>query len=241
MPGKRPEIRRVDTSPAGRARATTSVSDTIPSTTYYATSTPNPTPRQRSPPYGVLVRRLRSTRSRLRRARTNDGSSGSSPHPTLLIRCLLPAAAPPPAFLLHAWAALPGSSCRSRKGGPARSGGPPFLRKPRRGAKLGPEAGRRPVRLQDEQPEPNTKKRTPRNEQSRGWKRTVHESATAGLGADPPAQAAAGRIARRSRRDCDGPPPRGLFDPRRGGLILRGARGLTSGCARCRRSSGPCR
>jgi hypothetical protein len=40
------------------------------------------------------------------------------------------AAAPPPANLHHAWAALPGFSCRSRKGGPARSGGPPFLESP---------------------------------------------------------------------------------------------------------------
>jgi hypothetical protein len=39
---------------------------------------------------------------------------------------------PPPRLRphLHAWAALPDLSGRSRKGGPARSGGPPFLQSP---------------------------------------------------------------------------------------------------------------
>src|SRR5207249_4736897 len=37
---------------------------------------------------------------------------------------------PPPALQHHAWAALPGLPGRSRKGGPARSGGPPFVESP---------------------------------------------------------------------------------------------------------------
>jgi hypothetical protein len=60
-------------------------------------------------------------------------------HPDHPILDYLPlAAAPPPALPLHAWAA-PDLSGRSRKGGPARSGGPPFLESP--GAE--PNPGRR--------------------------------------------------------------------------------------------------
>jgi hypothetical protein len=68
--------------------------------------------------------------------------------PDLLLLDHLPlAAAPPPAHPHHAWAALPFLSAGRGRGGPARSGGPPLPRKPRRGAGSGPEAGRRPVRL----------------------------------------------------------------------------------------------
>jgi hypothetical protein len=52
-------------------------------------------------------------------------------------------AAPPPALHLHAWAALPHLSGRSRKGRPARSGGRPFLESPGVMRVIGPEAGRR--------------------------------------------------------------------------------------------------
>ena len=53
---------------------------------------------------------------------------------------------PPPRLRpLHITATAPDLSGLSRKGGPARSGGPPFLDKPRRTAKSGPQAGRRPV------------------------------------------------------------------------------------------------
>jgi hypothetical protein len=48
-----------------------------------------------------------------------------------------PAVGPPP----QPWAARPGLPGRSRKGGPARSGGPPFLAKPRREPKESPEGG----------------------------------------------------------------------------------------------------
>ena len=43
----------------------------------------------------------------------------------------------------------------------------PLLRKPKREATSGPEAGRRPVRLISRTTKANTKKRTPRNEQAR--------------------------------------------------------------------------
>ena len=76
------------------------------------------------------------------------------------IRPLPLAAAPPPAHLHHTWAALPGFSCRSRKGGPARSGGPPFLESPGVKPNSGPEAGRRPVELL----RTNAQRRTPRDQ-----------------------------------------------------------------------------
>ena len=62
---------------------------------------------------------------------------------------------PASALLPIAWAALPDFSGKSRKGGPARSGGPPFLESPGVMRTLEPEAGRRPVRFL---------RRTPRNE-----------------------------------------------------------------------------
>jgi hypothetical protein len=67
---------------------------------------------------------------------------------------LLLAAAPPPAFR-YCLGCHARFICRSRKGGPARSGGPPFLESPGVMRTLEPEAGRRPVRFL---------RRTPRNE-----------------------------------------------------------------------------
>jgi hypothetical protein len=63
-------------------------------------------------------------------------------------------------------------------GGPARSGGHPLPRKPRREAKPEPKAGLRPIRLlrrtpRDEHPEPNTKTRT--SESPREPRRTQTE------------------------------------------------------------------
>ena len=59
------------------------------------------------------------------------------------------AAAPPPAFQPHAWAALPAPVCFASRGrGVQRvSGGPPFLESPGVKRNLGPEAGLRPVGL----------------------------------------------------------------------------------------------
>jgi hypothetical protein len=66
--------------------------------------------------------------------------TSSTTHPICLpcTRCRRPASGPssiPPGL------AQPGLPGRSRKGGPARSGGPPFLAKPRRKAKETPEGG----------------------------------------------------------------------------------------------------
>ena len=63
----------------------------------------------------------------------------------LMLAHLLLAAAPPPALPLLAWAALPDLSGRSRKGGPARSGGPPFLESQGGERKLGRRRGGGPV------------------------------------------------------------------------------------------------
>jgi hypothetical protein len=59
------------------------------------------------------------------------------PSPPSLPRCRRPAPGPP----APAWANAPRLPGRSRKGGPARSGGPPFLPEPRREAKETPEGG----------------------------------------------------------------------------------------------------
>ena len=97
------------------------------------------------------------------------------PHPLPHSSCLptrtLPlvpsrlAAAPPPAFHHHAWAGLPGFLWQVEEGGSSAKRWTPLPRKPRRKAKSGPEAGRRPVRLlrrtpRDEHQEPNTQRRT---------------------------------------------------------------------------------
>jgi hypothetical protein len=69
-----------------------------------------------------------------------DSPNSSTTHPIFLprTRCRRPASGPSsiPPRLAH-----PGLPGRSRKGGPARSGGPPFLAKPRREAKETPEGG----------------------------------------------------------------------------------------------------
>jgi hypothetical protein len=54
------------------------------------------------------------------------------------------AAAPPPAFQLHAWAGLPGVCLAGRGRGSSAPAVDPLPRKPRREAKSKPEAGRRP-------------------------------------------------------------------------------------------------
>jgi hypothetical protein len=241
MPGKRPEIRRV-------TRARRDARELLRPSATRSHQRPT-TPRARR------IRRLASDRRRTaasfpacalhahvfaERARTTALQVLSS-STTFLIRCV-PACRRPASGLPPSRLGCPARvSLAGRGRGVQREAVDPPSSKAQAWSQHGRRRGGGLFGSQDEQPEPNTKKRTPRNEQSRGWKRTVHESVTAGLGADPPAQAAAGRIARRSRRDCDGPPPRGLFDPRGGRLILRGARGLTSGCGRCRRSGGPCR
>ena len=81
--------------------------------------------------------------------RTSDRFPGSF----FMVLMLLPvpfrlAAAPPPAFHLHAWADLPGVCLQVEEGGSSAKRWTPLPRKPRRKAKKGPEAGRRPVDLQ---------------------------------------------------------------------------------------------
>ena len=86
----------------------------------------------------------------------------------ILMLVLVPitlAAAPPPAYHLHAWASLPGVCLAGRGRGSSASAVDPLPRKPTREAESGPEAGRRPVRFlrrtpRGEHAETNIKKRT---------------------------------------------------------------------------------
>ena len=72
------------------------------------------------------------------------------PHARPLPPCRRPASGPPASCL-----GCPARSiCRSRKGGPARSGGPPFLESPGLVGDLGPEAGRRHGALKHHQKRP---------------------------------------------------------------------------------------
>ena len=88
---------------------------------------------------------------------------------SLLILLLdhLPLAAAPPPALPHLPGLPPDLSGRSRKGGPARSGGPPFLESPGGMRVFGPEAGRRPVDLQDQQLQINGWRSTSGDQQCR--------------------------------------------------------------------------
>jgi hypothetical protein len=83
----------------------------------------------------------------------------SCPH--ALLRPFLLAAAPPPAFLLSRLG-CPARClfCRSRKGGPARSGGPPFLESPGAQRNLGRSRGGGPLNSEPQQPEINTHRST---------------------------------------------------------------------------------
>jgi hypothetical protein len=77
-------------------------------------------------------------------------------------------------------------SCRSRKGGPARSGGPPFLESPGLARNLGPEAGRRPVGLKDQHPETNAYRPTARSRHVNGLRRPESGGTRRPLGSRSP-------------------------------------------------------
>ena len=69
----------------------------------------------------------------------------------VLMLLSVPSCLPPPRLrpsTLHAWAALPGVCLQVEEGGSSAKRWTPLPRKPRRKAKTGPEAGRRPVDLQ---------------------------------------------------------------------------------------------
>jgi hypothetical protein len=100
--------------------------------------------------------------------------------------CRHPASCPSASHL----GCLPDFSGMSRKGGPARSGGPPFLERPRGRAKSGPEAGRRPVRLlrrtpRSEHQETNTRERSRRWRMARRLVRRLRKRSLAWSGRSP--------------------------------------------------------
>ena len=73
----------------------------------------------------------------------------------VLMLLSVPSCLPPPRLrpsTLHAWAALPGVCLQVEEGGSSAKRWTPLPRKPRRRAKPGPEAGRRPVDLQASTP-----------------------------------------------------------------------------------------
>jgi hypothetical protein len=129
-----------------RTRATPITSTRQRSRTTTALTRPTPTSRARhracrSPPTPAF------TPPPCLRLRPLPGCLPLVPYFPVLMLVLVPlmlAVAPPPAIHHHPWAGLPRCLfCRSRKGGPARQRWTPLPRKPRRQAKLGPEAGRR--------------------------------------------------------------------------------------------------
>ena len=102
-----------------------------------------------------------ASRLRLSTSPLDLRTSGRFPGSFFMVLMLLsvPSCLPPPRLRpshLHAWAALPGVCLQVEEGGSSAKRWTPLPRKPRRTAKSGPEAGRRPVDLQAS---------TPRNQQ----------------------------------------------------------------------------
>ena len=83
----------------------------------------------------------------------------------VLMLLSVPSCLPPPRLrpsTLHAWAALPGVCLQVEEGGSSAKRWTPLPRKPRRRAKPGPEAGRRPVDLQGSTPRDQHQEAGPR-------------------------------------------------------------------------------
>ena len=113
--------------------------------------------------------------------RSSPASPPSPPFPALYLRSSdrfpgsffmvlmllsVPSCLPPPRLrpsTLHAWAALPGVCLQVEEGGSSAKRWTPLPRKPRRRAKSGPEAGRRPVDLQASTPRDQHEEVTPLN------------------------------------------------------------------------------
>ena len=158
-PGTRRRADRTSDETASNALTSPRTTSTTNTTTTRSTTSPTARPLSR---YLTFPSSLASPRDRPLTA-LPVLLLPAHPHARPPPACRRPASGPP----AYAWAALPDLSGRSRKGGPARSGGPPFLESPGVKRNLGPEAGRRPVRLlrrtpRDEHLETNTQRRTPR-------------------------------------------------------------------------------
>ena len=203
-----PDRPRRANAPGQRARTAAHASESTTSGPTRVGATRKSTHQGRSPrPYTRGPQRTRDPRRALPDPpppiRSSPASPPSPPFPALYLRSSdrfpgsffmvlmllsVPSCLPPPRLrpsTLHAWAALPGVCLQVEEGGSSAKRWTPLPRKPRRRAKSGPEAGRRPVDLLErtargERRETNNKNRTPsRGDDAVGWFRNLRRRSRA--------------------------------------------------------------